>query len=233
MLSNSGAWKVPMTAPNCCTSTVVRSFGESGARGQVVQGGVRTVKIIVMEKEWEEGIAVETGVVLAGIGPLPSDGLDEAFGLAVGLRPVRTGEAMLEAELTAGVGEELGAIRGAAVGEDALNGDAMSFVEVDGLVSHELPEGVRRMMPGLPGESSAAETTCFRALNCANRPVAITQQRHRALVAIVASRGPGRVGRDLLSGAAGERKEPCLDVALSGAAVAEDPLEAVAKPPAL
>jgi len=41
---------------------------------------------------------------------------------------------MLQAQLAAGLGKEFGAISGTAVGEDALDGDAMSFVEVDGQV---------------------------------------------------------------------------------------------------
>jgi len=95
---------------------------------------VRAVKVIVVEEEREAGGAVETGVVRASISPLASEGLDEAFGLAVGLGSVRTGEAMLEAQLAAGLGEKFGAISGAAVGEEALNADAMSLVEVDGVV---------------------------------------------------------------------------------------------------
>jgi hypothetical protein len=95
---------------------------------------VRAVEIIVVEEERQAGGALVTGVVRAGISPLPGEGLDEAFGLAIGLGPVRTGEAMLEAQLVAGLGEEPGAISGAAVGEDALDADAVSFIEVDGLV---------------------------------------------------------------------------------------------------
>ena len=45
------------------------------------------------------------GVIGSSIGPLAGDGLDEAFGLAVGLRSVRFGKVMLEAELTTGGGE--------------------------------------------------------------------------------------------------------------------------------
>jgi hypothetical protein len=99
-----------------------------------VQGGVRAVEIVVMEEEGEAGGAVVTGVVRTSISPLASEGLDEAFGLAVGLGPVRAGKAMLEAEMMAGLGKEFGSIGGAAVGEDALNADAVSVVEVDGLV---------------------------------------------------------------------------------------------------
>ena len=82
-----------------------------------MQGGVRAVEIVVVEKEREEGSALVTGVVRASVGPLASNGLDETFGLAIGLGPVRTSEAMLETELTAGLGEEFGTVGRAAVGE--------------------------------------------------------------------------------------------------------------------
>ena len=75
---------------------VVRSKGESGGGRLVVQGGVRAMEIVVVEVEWEEGSAVVTRVVGTGVGPLAGEGLDEAFGLAIGLRTIRSGEAMLE-----------------------------------------------------------------------------------------------------------------------------------------
>ncbi len=99
-----------------------------------MQGGVRSVEIVVMEVEREERSAVITGVVGAGISPLASEGLDEAFGLAIGLRTIGSGEEMADAQLEAGSGEELGTISRAAVGEDALDEDAVSLVESDGLV---------------------------------------------------------------------------------------------------
>src|ERR1044071_111516 len=95
---------------------------------------MRSVKIVVVEVEREEGSAVVTGVVGAGISPLASEGLDEAFGLAVGLRAIGTSEEMLDAQLEAGGGEEFGAISRAAVGEDLLDEDAVRLVESDGLV---------------------------------------------------------------------------------------------------
>ena len=82
-----------------------------------------------------------TGVIRAGISPFPGDGLDEAFGLAVGLGPIRSGEEMFEAQMVAGGGEEFGAIGGALVGEDGLDGDAMSLVEGDGLVERSQDAG--------------------------------------------------------------------------------------------
>jgi len=68
------------------------------------------MEIVVMEVEREEGSAVVTGVVRAGVSPLASDGLDETFGLAIGLWAIGFGEEMFEAELLAGGGKEFGAI---------------------------------------------------------------------------------------------------------------------------
>lgn len=68
------------------------------------------VEIVVVEVEWEAGSAVVAGVVGTGVGPLAGDGLDEAFGLAIGLGAVGFGEEMLEAELLAGGGKEFGAV---------------------------------------------------------------------------------------------------------------------------
>ena len=92
------------------------------------------MEVIVMKVKRKEGGAMVTGVIGAGLGPFAGDGLDEALGLAIGLGAVRSGEAVFDAELEAGVGEEFGAIGGAAVGEEALDLDAMSFVEADGLL---------------------------------------------------------------------------------------------------
>ena len=68
------------------------------------------MEIVVMEVERKESGAVITGVVRAGISPFASDGLDEAFGLAVGLRAIGFGEEMFEAQLLARGGKEFGAI---------------------------------------------------------------------------------------------------------------------------
>ncbi len=62
-----------------------------------MQGGVGAVEVIVMKVMREEGSAVVAGVIGTGVGPLAGDGLDEAFGLAIGLRAVRSGEAVFDA----------------------------------------------------------------------------------------------------------------------------------------
>ena len=92
------------------------------------------MEVIVMEVVRKEGRAVVAGVIGTGVGPLAGDGLDEAFGFAISLRPVGFGEEMLEAELAAGSSEGFGTISGAAIGEDLLDDDAMSGVEGEGLV---------------------------------------------------------------------------------------------------
>src|SRR5437870_3278461 len=70
--------------------------------------------------------------VMANVGALAQSGLDEAFRLAVGAGSVRTGEAVLDAELEAGGVEVPGAIAGAIVGEQAADGNAVLGVEGDG-----------------------------------------------------------------------------------------------------
>ena len=72
-----------------------------------MQGGVWAVEIVVMEVEREEGGAVVRGVIRTSISPFAGDGLDEAFGLAVGLWAIGTSEEMADAQLVAGSGEEL------------------------------------------------------------------------------------------------------------------------------
>ena len=99
-----------------------------------MQGGVRSVEIVVMEVEREERGAVVRGVIRTSISPFAREGLDEAFGLAIGLRAVGFGEAMLEAQLAASLGVEFGTVGRAAVGEEALDEDAVSLVKGDGLV---------------------------------------------------------------------------------------------------
>ena len=67
---------------------------------------MRAMEVIVMEVEGEEGSAMMTGVVRASISPLAGDGLDEAFGFAIGLRAIGTGEEVTEAQIFASGSEE-------------------------------------------------------------------------------------------------------------------------------
>lgn len=82
----------------------------------------------------EEGGAFVATLVAAGVSPFACDGLYEAFGLSVSLRPVGPGKLMFDTELGAGGREGIGAIADAAIGEDTLDGDAVEGVEADGLL---------------------------------------------------------------------------------------------------
>jgi len=115
---------------------------------------VRAVEVIVMKIVRKEGSSVVAGVIRAGISPLAGNGLDEAFGLAIGLRTIRSGEAMYEAEFLAGGGEEFGAVSGAAIGEEALDFDAMVLVKGDGLA--EGIEGTGDLFVGVETSESEA-----------------------------------------------------------------------------
>ena len=57
-----------------------------------------------------------------GVGPFPDHGLDEAFGLAVGLRCVGPGADVANAEHPEHLGEQASDVAGAIVGHDALDG---------------------------------------------------------------------------------------------------------------
>lgn len=90
--------------------------------------------VIVEEEVGKISFAMNARLITTRVSPLPGDGLNEAFGFAVGLRAVWFSEAMLNAELSAGGGEVLGAVSGAAIGEEALDCDVVEGVEVDGLL---------------------------------------------------------------------------------------------------
>ena len=66
--------------------------------------------VIIEEEVREVSSAMVTRLIGTGIGPFASDGLDEAFGFAVSLRTVWSGEAMLNTEFTTGSGEVFGAV---------------------------------------------------------------------------------------------------------------------------
>ena len=99
-----------------------------------MQGGVRAVIVIVEEEVREESRTMGAGAIGASISPLASDGLNETFGLAVGLWAIGFGEEMFEAQLVAGSGKEFGTIGRTAIGEDVLDEDAVISVKGDGLV---------------------------------------------------------------------------------------------------
>ena len=92
------------------------------------------MEVIVEEKVGKASSAVDTRLIGAGIGPFTSDGLDEAFSLAIGLRAIGFGKEMLDAELLTGGGKVVRAIGSATIGEHALDGKSMSFIELNCLM---------------------------------------------------------------------------------------------------
>jgi hypothetical protein len=95
---------------------------------------MRAEEVVVEKEVREEGGAVVTGLIGASVGPFAGDGLDEAFGFAVGLRAIGPSEEMFDVVVATGGGKVMGTIGGAAIGEDTLDLDAVVSVESDGLV---------------------------------------------------------------------------------------------------
>jgi hypothetical protein len=94
---------------------------------------MRPMEVIVMKVVRKESRALGAGLIGAGISPLTGDGLDEAFGFAIGLRAIRSSEAVRDTELPAGGGKDPGAIGGAAIGQEALDANAVSGIKGDRL----------------------------------------------------------------------------------------------------
>ena len=95
----------------------------------MMESGVRAMEVIVVEEGSQITGALVARVVGTRVGPLAGEGLDKAFGLAIGLRAIGFGEGVFQAQLAAGLCEEFGAVGGAAIGEDALDGDGVVLVK--------------------------------------------------------------------------------------------------------
>ena len=63
--------------------------------------------VLVVQPVAELATALRLGDVAAGVGPAVGQGAVEQFDLAVGLRPVRAGALVLDAELVAGVAPQV------------------------------------------------------------------------------------------------------------------------------
>src|SRR3954447_24090526 len=88
--------------------------------------------VVVPEPAVKGGGAFSAGAVDRAVGPAAQHGPDEAFGFAVGLRTSGTGAEVADAEGLVSDGVDAGAVGRAVVGEQALDGDAVASVEVDG-----------------------------------------------------------------------------------------------------
>lgn len=89
--------------------------------------------VVLVDIVEEVGVTVVAGAVEVSVGPFSGEGLDEAFGFAVGLRAVGSGEEMFYTELEAGRFEGFRGVGGTVVGHDAGDFDFMLGVEGEGL----------------------------------------------------------------------------------------------------
>ena len=91
-----------------------------------------SVMVVVPEPAVKGCGAFAVGAVERAVGPAGERGADEAFGLAVGLRAARAGAEVADPECPAGERVDRRSIGGAVVGEQALDRDAVTTVELDG-----------------------------------------------------------------------------------------------------
>ena len=82
---------------------------------------MRPSRVVEVDEGGKQGRPFSAVVVAADVCPFVQASLDEAFGFAVGLRSIRSCEAVLDAERQAGLGEEFRSIRRAVVGQQALD----------------------------------------------------------------------------------------------------------------
>jgi hypothetical protein len=99
-----------------------------------MKSAMRSGVVIVEQVEREAGITMAAGTVATSVGPFPGEGLDEAFGLAIGLWTIGPGEAMSDSKFTTRIGEGVRAIGDAIIGEHGGDFDAMEGVEADHLL---------------------------------------------------------------------------------------------------
>jgi len=90
------------------------------------------VPVIVMYIKRQIASALGAVAEATAVSPFAGEGLDEAFGLAVGLRPVRAGEVMGEAQFVADGGKGVRAITDSVVGEDGADRHVVAREEGDG-----------------------------------------------------------------------------------------------------
>src|SRR5436190_23185869 len=115
---------------------------------------MRSVPVVVMNPALEHGSALRGMIISKAVSPFTQCRLDEALGLTVSLWPVSSGEAVLQAEATAGIGEDFGPERRTVVGEEVANPHAQRLEIGDG-VAQELGGAVFALIGIHVGESDA------------------------------------------------------------------------------
>ena len=96
-----------------------------------------SVPVVLVSPWFEVAESFCGGFVSSGVGPFADCGLDEAFCLSVGLRPVKAGAFRGDAKFAAGIAEEICNEAWAVIGEHAPGGDAEAL-EVSGGLAQEV-----------------------------------------------------------------------------------------------
>src|SRR5882672_7703669 len=107
---------------------------------------MRSVMIVVAQPGPQRPGAFPGVRVGPGVGPLSQQRLDEALGLAVGARSIRTGAQVAATQAATGEAEELRQIGRAVVGHHLLDADAEATIEGHGAL--EEPHGHRGLFVG-------------------------------------------------------------------------------------
>ena len=94
-----------------------------------VECGVAAVVVVGVEEVCQGFGAFGVAGVRPLVGPFVEQGAVEAFDLAVGLRPVGPYAFVGDAGRCEGLGEQLGLVAGAVVGQDPFDGDAVGLEE--------------------------------------------------------------------------------------------------------
>ena len=98
---------------------------------------MRSAGVVVGKESGQPSRPLSTVGIAPDIGPFTQASLYETFGLAVGLRPVRAREGVLDAQRLAGLIKQPGEMRAAVIGQHALDTHAQR-----GIVGHSrLEEG--------------------------------------------------------------------------------------------
>lgn len=90
--------------------------------------------VVVVGPGGESVVALFGVRPVSAVGPLAHGGLNEAFGLAIGLRRVRACATVLKTHLAANLAKAVGAITAAVIGEQSADGDAMASKKVNGFL---------------------------------------------------------------------------------------------------
>jgi hypothetical protein len=102
---------------------------------------VRTPVVVETQIRPERGRAARRAAVRRAVGPFPQQGVDDAFRLAVGLRPVRPGEALPHGPPTADGREAPGFVGERVVGEQPADPDPATTEPREGALEKRRARG--------------------------------------------------------------------------------------------